>query len=241
MQISHYQTLYDSEKYHWWYRVRREFVHNLIAKYFPTQNNLRILDVGCGTGALMKELGVYGEVFGVDFSSEAVDFCRSRGIENIQKGGLENLPYTDNSFDLVLALDVLEHIPDDGKGLAEIYRVLKPDGIVIVFVPAFKFLWGVTDVISQHYRRYTKIEISNKINRVGFVIRYSSYFNFFLFPFITLTRFVVNFFKINISSENNTGKGLLNSIFYNIFRSELILLKYFKIPFGVSCVIVAKK
>ncbi|MES3005126.1 MAG: class I SAM-dependent methyltransferase [Patescibacteria group bacterium] len=241
MQINHYQTLYDSEKTHWWYRVRREFVHKLINEYFAGRNDLSILDVGCGTGALMKELEVYGEVFGVDFSEQAVDFCKSRGIKNIKRSIMEELLHEDKTFDLVLALDVLEHIPDDKKGLSEIYRVLKPGGVVIIFVPAFSFLWGVTDVVSQHFRRYTKPEIIRAAESTNFKVLYSSYFNFLLFPPILLARFITNLFRLKISSENHTGSGLLNSMLYFIFRSELFLLNFVTFPFGVSCVVVAKK
>lgn len=154
MISSHYKSIYDIELKHWWYRVRRKFVHDLINKYFKNQR-ISVIDAGCGPGALLAELNIYGDVYGVDFSQEAVDFCKSRGIVNVQKSGIESMPFESNSADLVLALDVLEHIPDDKKGLNEIYRVLKPKGMVIIFVPAFMFLWGITDVSSQHYRRYT--------------------------------------------------------------------------------------
>ena len=241
MQLSHYKTLYNSEKNHWWYKVRRELIHILIKKYMGNPKNIYILDVGCGTGALMKELEVYGNVYGIDFSDQAVDFCKSRGIVNVQKSVVEKIPYQDKYFDLVLALDVLEHIPDDKSGIKEIYRVLKPGGTVIIFVPTFMFLWGVTDVISQHYRRYTKIELFSKVKDGGFNVLYSSYFNFFLFIPIAIARYFVNIFKIKIKSENDTGDGFVNKILYKVFSLEIPLIKYFSLPFGVSGMVVVKK
>lgn len=241
MQKSHYQTLYESELNHWWYKARRELVHSLIKRHLGKNTALKILDVGCGTGALLKELGDYGEVHGIDFSSEAIDFCKSRGVVNVEKSILETITYPNGYFDLVLALDVLEHVPDDSKGISEIYRVLKPGGTVIIFVPAFKFLWGVTDVLSEHYRRYTRHEVIAKVSKQGFQIQDSSYFNFFLFPFIALSRFIVNLLKIKINSENNTGDGLLNSFLYFVFKSEVWFLRFVKFPFGVSCMVIAKK
>lgn len=241
MQISHYETLYNSEVNHWWYRVRRELIHIFIKKYINNPKNLKILDVGCGTGALMKELSIYGEVYGVDFSDQAIDFCKSRGINNVQKSGIEKIPHPDNYFDIVLALDVLEHIPDDMTGLSEIHRVLKPGGSVIIFVPTFKFLWGVTDVISQHYRRYTKPELLSKVQKTDFKVVYSSYFNFFLFFPIYFSRLIVKIFKIKLKTENDTGAGFVNNFLYHLFHLEVYILSKLIFPFGVSCAVVAKK
>ncbi len=241
MKVSHYQTLYDSELVHWWYRVRREIVHKIIKEYVGKNKDLSILDVGCGTGALIKELERYGAVYGIDFSEEAVSYCRSRGIKNVEKSIVEKIPYPEDYFDVVLAMDVLEHIPDDRVGLREIYRVLKPGGLLVIFVPAFMFLWGTTDVISQHYRRYSQSEIVGKTKEANFSVVYSSYFNFFLFFPIYLSRSIVRLFKVNIESENNTGVGVFKSVLYWIFHSEVPVLFNGSFPFGVSCVVIARK
>ena len=128
-------------------------------KLEPDRDRCRILDVGCGTGANLEMLSEFGEAEGVDVSAEALDFCRARGLENVKQGEAEHLPYEDESFDLVTGLDVVEHLDDDLAGLKEMRRVLRPDGRALLFVPAFMFLWGVQDDISNHRRRYTIAEL----------------------------------------------------------------------------------
>ena len=93
-------------------------------------------------GHLLKELETLGICYGIDISHKAVDFCRKRGIDNVQVADITNIPYPDNTFDAVIALDVIEHIKNDEEALREIYRVLRPQGMAIITVPAFMFLWG---------------------------------------------------------------------------------------------------
>lgn len=232
--------MYNVELNHWWYKVRRKFIHDLINKYVKKDSSLDMLDVGCGGGALMKELGVYGHVDGVDFSQTAVDFCKSRNIDSVQVSGIESLPFSSNKFDLVLALDVLEHIPDDKRGVDEVLRVLKPGGVFIAFVPAFMSLWGVTDIRSEHYRRYRLGQISDLFSS-DFTILKRTYFNTFLFVPIALTRILSRIFKINIQDENTMGGSFLNMIFYYIFNLERFFLNFISFPFGVSCCVVVRK
>lgn len=239
MQKIHYESIYNVELNHWWYKVRRKLIHDFFNKYM-TNKPLSILDVGCGAGALMKELETYGSVNGVDFSETAVSFCKSRGINSVQISGIESLPFQDSSFDVVLALDVLEHIPDDKKGVREAVRVLKPGGILILFVPAFTFLWGITDVRSQHYRRYNLKQLTDATEGHLEILK-RSYFNTFLFFPIATVRLLASVFKLDIKDENSMSDGFINNVFYYIFNLERSFLKFMNFPFGVSCCIVAKK
>ena len=156
MQQHTYSIMYRVEETHWWFVGRRKilssFVERLV-KNLPEQPH--ILDVGCGTGANLEMLSQFGRAEGVDVSSEALEFCQARGLKNVRRGEAEHLPYDDNSFDLVTGLDVVEHLDHDLAGLKEMRRVLRPNGRVLLFVPAFMFLWGVQDEISNHSRRYT--------------------------------------------------------------------------------------
>lgn len=242
MQNSHYETLYRIESGHWWYKARRKIIYNLIKQYRSGfGKDIKILDTGCGTGMLLKEMESFGVCYGIDISQRAVDFCKNRGIGNVQIADAANIPYSDNTFDVVVALDVIEHIKDDENALKEIYRALKPQGMAIIAVPAFMFLWGVTDVISQHYRRYTLSELRKKIEDRHFSIIRSSYFNTFLFPFIALVRLAARHLHIPIKSEASEGKGIINSVFFLIFYIESILFRYINFPFGVSAIVICKK
>lgn len=243
MDTRHYQTLYKTEKFHWWYKVRRKITHNLIDTYVDKTKSLKILDVGCGTGELLVELSSLGESFGIDNSPEAVKFSKEKGLKNILISEGTEIPFSDNYFDVVLCLDVLEHIQDDQKTIQEIFRVAKTGATVIIFVPTFKFLWGKSDDISHHIRRYRLPELRKKIEQSGLKVIRSSYFNFFLFFPILLARFLVRIFKIPIKSENEieVGKGLVNSTLFKIFSLESKVLKRSNFSFGVSGLVVAKK
>lgn len=216
-------------------------VHDLIRKYFGKRSDLNILDVGCGTGALLRELDQYGNVQGLDFSPRAVSFCKKRGLLNVEQGSVTEIRYADKTFDSVLALDVLEHVENDKEGFSEIQRVLKPEGIAIIFVPTFMFLWGVTDERSEHHRRYTVRELREKAKNAGFNIVRTSYFNTFLFLPIALLRIFVRLFGIKIKSENELGSPATNELLYRIFNTERKLLKHTDFPFGVSAMMICQK
>jgi SAM-dependent methyltransferase len=136
---------------------------------------------------------------------------------------------------------VLEHLPDDNVGIQEIHRVLKKGGIAIIFVPTFQSLWGITDEVSMHYRRYRLPGLKNKFIDRKFEIVRSSYFNTFLFLPIAVVRLAVRFFNIRITSEAETGNGIVNIILYNIFNTERRYLRSLDFPFGISGMIVAQK
>ncbi|MCK4553665.1 class I SAM-dependent methyltransferase, partial [Candidatus Parcubacteria bacterium] len=160
MQELFYKIIYKTEQQNWWYRARRIIIKQLIKKYIQ-KIRPKILDVGCGTGLLFKELQQYADVYGIDSSPSSINFCVKRGLSNIKLGDATAIPHDDNFFDIVLALDLLEHIKDDNLAIQEIKRVVRKEGIIIIFVPAFKFLWGITDEISSHYRRYRKKDFVN--------------------------------------------------------------------------------
>ena len=242
MQDNHYETLYRTESGHWWYKTRRKIIRNLIKKHRPSfGDEIKILDVGCGTGLLLKEMESLGTCRGIDVSQKAANFCGNRGIANVQVADAVGIPYPDNTFDVAVALDVVEHVENDEKAISEIYRVLKPQGIAIITVPAFMFLWGVTDVVSHHRRRYTLPELRKKVKKENFSIIRASYFNTFLFPFIALVRFAVRRLRMTMESENSEGRGLINFVLFAVFYAESILLRYVNFPFGVSAMVICKK
>ncbi|MGC2236314.1 MAG: class I SAM-dependent methyltransferase [Pyrinomonadaceae bacterium] len=244
MQQHTYEIMNRVEDSHWWFVGRRaileSFLRQIIGKFRNPQSAIRILDVGCGTGANLEMLAQFGEAEGVDVSDDALEFCRAKGLKT-HKGLAEKLPFEDESFDLVTALDVVEHLDDDVSGLEEMNRVLKSGGKTLIFVPAFMWLWGVQDDISNHRIRYTKKQIVERLEKAGFEIERATYANWTFFAPILAGRTLMKITGIKPESENNVNISALNGIFGKIFSAERFWLKNFSFPFGVSIVITAKK
>lgn len=243
MQSHHYPILYHVEETHWWYLGRRRIIQSLVEKISPTLNtpHPRILDVGCGTGANLKMLAQYGRAEGVDISPQAVDFCHERGLNSVQLGAIEDLPYESRSFELVTALDVVEHLDDDVAGLREMRRVLRPNGRLLLFVPAFMFLWGVQDDVSNHRRRYTLPGLLKAVEAAGFAVEWSSYANVSFFLPVLVVRSVMRWFGLRADTEYGINISLLNGPFSSLFAAERFIFKRGRIPFGVSAVCIARR
>lgn len=243
MKKSLYGEISAVEDENWWYRTRIHIVLDILKKRLGTRKDgIKSLDIGCGVGGVMMHLQKAGfkEVHGVDYYQEAITICKEKGLVNVVQGDASHLPFPDNSFDVVTMLDVLEHIDDDRGVLRGIRRVLKKNGTAIIFVPTFKFLWGITDEVSHHKRRYTLRELNEKAAAEGLTIIRKSYFNSLLFFPILIHRQIAKRFGLQISSELNTP-SILNPIFYVLFRFESMLLRFMDFPFGVSAMIVCEK
>lgn len=241
MDSNFYQSYFVLEENNWWFRVRRNLVFDLLRKYKITKGS-KILDFGCGSGFLVGELQKRGyDAFGVDSSEDAIKF--RKGINNLSVKKGESLNFSDSSFDLVVALDVIEHIKHDDHAVKGIERILKPGGIIIITVPAYQWMWGVQDEIAKHFRRYTVSSFSQVIrakSNLKFIRK--TYFNTFLFPPIAVVRILSKWFNLKErESDFDINSRFLNSLFYFIFNLETYFLKFCSFPFGVSILLVLKK
>lgn len=243
MQQHTYPILYEMEEAHWWHVGRRRIIASFVEEICRSlkETRPRILDVGCGTGANLKMLAQFGDAEGVDVSEDALDFCRARGLQNVRRGAAEELPYEDGSFDLVTALDVVEHLDDDVTGLKEMYRVLRPGGYALLFVPAFMFLWGVQDDVSNHRRRYTLPDLRQRVEEQGFEVKRATYANISFFAPILLGRALMRVTGLTPASENNINISALNGVLGRVFGAEGSLLHHMNFPFGVSALCVAQR
>ena len=237
-----YPILFRVEQSHWWYigrrRILEDFVEDICRRV--TDRRPRILDVGCGTGANLLMLSKYGDAEGVDISEDALAFCRERGLDKVKLGAGEELPYDDDTFDLITALDVVEHMDDDLAGLREMRRVLRPGGRVLLFVPTFMFLWGVQDDVSNHRRRYRLPELRRVLEEAGFEIERTTYANITFFLPILFVRKFMQLTGIKAASENNINVPALNGVLGRILGAESLVLKFMNLPFGVSGLCVAR-
>lgn len=243
MQQHTYSIMYEVEGTHWWFAGRRRIIAAFVEEICRKLNRdeIRILDVGCGTGANLELLGKYGKAEGVDVSPAALDFCRARGLANVRQGEAEKLPYEDGSFDLVTALDVVEHLDDDVAGLMEMRRVLRPGGRALLFVPAFMFLWGVQDDVSHHRRRYTLPGLRRVLREAGYEVERATYANISFFAPILLGRVLMRATGLRPASENNINVSALNGVLGRILGAESSLLRRMDFPFGVSALCIARK
>jgi SAM-dependent methyltransferase len=237
-----YAILFQVEQSHWWHVGRRRILAGFVEEICRsvTDRRPRILDVGCGTGANLLMLSNYGDAEGVDISKDALAFCRERGLDKVKLGAAEELPYEDGTFDLVTAFDVVEHMDQDLAGLKEMRRVLRPGGRVLLFVPAFMFLWGLQDEVSHHRRRYRAPQLRRVLEEAGFEIERTTYANITFFLPILLMRKFMRFTGIEAESENNINVSALNGILGQMLGAESLILKFTNLPFGVSGLCVGR-
>lgn len=230
------------EETHWWFVARRSILKSIIGKILIQQklkSPLKILNVGPAGGTTSIMLQDFGEVKSLEFDKLLYDYCKNERKMDVDQGSITNLPYEDESFDVACAFDVIEHVKNDTKAFEELRRVLRKNGVIIITVPAYQFLWSTHDDINYHFRRYTKKRINQLALSTGLSLLYSSYFNFFLFVPILGTRLLG---KLRSPSKNGNGSDfdqykpgqLTNKIFRSIFQAERKLLYPGKFPFGVS-------
>jgi SAM-dependent methyltransferase len=196
-----YQADWDMEERHWWFRSRRRVLWALVerAGLGPSP---RILDAGCGTGRNLAEFSELGPAEGVDISKEAVEFCHRRGLDGVRQGVVEELPFEDGRFNLILATDVIEHLPDDGKAFDELRRVAAPDARLIVTVPAYNWLWSHHDDAYHHYRRYTRPLLRRAAGAHGWEPTVTTYFYATMLAPAAAVRMLHR-----MSSRNGNGNG----------------------------------
>ncbi|HEY5815308.1 MAG TPA: class I SAM-dependent methyltransferase [Solirubrobacterales bacterium] len=187
MRESAYREHYEVEDRHWWFRGRWAVVEAMLSRTdLPTRP--RILDAGCGTGGNLERYSRMGDATGVDPSPDAVRFCHERGFGSVREAVLESLPFAGESFDLIAATDVIEHIAAEEQALRELRRVAAPDGVLLLTVPAYMWMWTEEDENLHHKRRYTRSRLRQAVELAGWQPQVVTYFNTILLPPIALAR-----------------------------------------------------
>lgn len=247
MDKAYYREYYDLERKHWWFRARAEILREHLRRLLRGRDEVRILNVGAATGRSTELLSTLGKVVSVEYDGDCCVFTRSQtGLELLQ-ASVVDLPFHDRSFDLVCAFDVIEHVEDDAKGVAELNRVCRPDGLICVTVPAFMFLWSRHDDVNHHCRRYSGPQLRALLAAAGGEPVNHSYFNFCLFFPIAAFRLLTSMLPKRQRKDAGSDffavqSPLLDRVFYAIFRSEGILLRWgVRLPVGVSILSTWKK
>ena len=233
----------EIEAKHWWFVGRRAILLDTLMRFSGASHN-KLLDIGCGTGLNAMLFSVNGFlVTGLETSAVAIGLARAIAPSiNILATSFPSSLVARDSYAVITALDVIEHIDDDKGMIRAVADALQPRGLVLISVPAFSFLWSVHDELAHHKRRYNREELSACLVTAGLEPIFISYFNFFLFPLIALFRVMSAVFGIsrNVSDFSATPK-ILNSALASIFAAERFLLRIFPLPVGVSLIAVGRK
>ena len=230
------------EDWHWWYRTRREILAALLAKLPLDREKSLLLDIGCGTGGSSLVMSQFGRAVGIDSKQSSFAISMDRPYTHRVVGSGEVLPFGDDKFDVVAALDVLEHLDDDVGGATEIKRVIKPGGAVVIFVPAFSILWGYNDDFSHHRRRYTKATLRRTMEAAGLRIDTIGYFNMLLFLPLLAARLAEKVAPARMRKiEYQDTPSMFNELLAHTFRLEVPVLRHSPLPVGSSVYCVAHK
>lgn len=242
MELCNYAAEAAAEADHWWF-VGRRLLFSHIIKRCGLPAVAEILDVGTGTGANLRMLSNLGFtcVTGLDQSPEAIRYCAQKGLGKVEMADICALPFPDCSFDLILATDIIEHVDNDCLALCEIRRVLKPNGYLLLTVPAFQLLWGLQDEVSHHKRRYRLRTLLSRIHDAGLIPKHYFYFNYLLFVPILLARRVMRLFGIELASEHEINTRWLNDVLAFLFRLDVAIAPVLRPPFGVSALVIATR
>ena len=241
MNPEEYTRMFQLEDHYWWFVARRRLALALLF-HFVNGSEKKVMDLGCGTGVVLHDLAAEkASPVGVDMNRLALGMSRSRGEFDLVQADGTALPFEANSFDAAIGLDVFEHIKDDVQAFRECARVLKPGGILVLSVPAFKWLWSPHDVALHHFRRYRAPEMRERLLEAGLEPIKLSYSVFFLFPLVLLVR---------CFERNNHGEAKaslpkvpewLNRFLIRLGDLEASLLRGIRLPWGSSVIAVARK
>jgi SAM-dependent methyltransferase len=172
-----------AERRHFWFKGFRRFVTPLIREATAGLRSPRILDCGCGTGANLELLSSFGTAWGFDLTESGLRLGRDTGRTRLARASVTAVPFPTGAFDLVTSFDVLYALKDveERAALAEMYRLVRPGGHVIINVAAMDLLKGDHSVLGREVRRYSRDRLAHVVRTAGFRIVRLTYTNAVLF------------------------------------------------------------
>jgi SAM-dependent methyltransferase len=234
-----YEQMAELDQRHWWYRARREVLSDLIRRVVRPPVDAKLLEIGCGTGHNLAMLGQFGEVDALELDDEARAVAERRLAKSVMSSPLPELAgVPERHYDLIAALDVVEHIDDDVAALASIAKRLKPGGKLLVTVPAHQWMWSAHDVVNHHKRRYSKRALQRLIDGSPLKLEAIGYFNSLLFPLAMAERL-----SSKLRGKDDADLSLpsrpLNAALEAVFAAERHLVGRLPLPPGLSLFAVA--
>ena len=192
---------------------------------------------------MTRYLQRFGQVTGIDLAPEAVSLAKQRGLTQLARSSVGAIPFRDGAFDVVTSFDVLYHlnVNDDRAALSEIHRVLRPGGIALIRLPAFDWIRGAHDEVVHTRHRYTRDELSGKLEDVGFLVERSTYANFLLFPLAPVKRYLEHRNGSHEATDLWRPPGPINRLLTDLLSLEAIPARTFGLPWGLSVFAVARR
>jgi SAM-dependent methyltransferase len=242
MNSAYYREYFHLERNHWWFKARSVILKKYLAHTLP-KKKLNILNVGVSTGHTSEMLMQFGKVTSIEYDKDCIDFTKDKIDLDILLGSILELPFESNTFDVVCAFDVVEHVEDDQLAMSELHRVCKSEGHVFITVPAFMFLWNQHDEVNHHFRRYRKPKLNALVPQGGTMV-FSSYYNCWLFFVIAPLRLLFRLFPFLTNARKGSGSDFSSpldqqqwkqSLLFSIFKSESFFLNAgIRFPVGIS-------
>jgi SAM-dependent methyltransferase len=242
METDAYHLMASHEAVHWWFVGRRAVINGVLDSiHLPP--DARVLEAGCGTGGNLYHLKRRGQVSAFEPHPDGIEIARARHPDvAIESGSLPDLlPFAEASFDLVAALDVLEHIEDDASAFAALMRLVKPGGYVVITVPTHPFLWGSHDRRLHHIRRYSVDGLRQICQVPNAEVVYFGAFNTLLAPIAFAVRLAEKLFSVNIGNQERMPAPWANRVLATIFGFEGRLVRHVRLPFGLSQAVILRR
>lgn len=237
-----YQKLAKIQESNWYFRAKRDLIKKIFIKY--KLKPYKTLDIGAGVGANFKLLKEFSrKVDGIDNSKIAIKLGKQKGINKIYYG--DALTFRKSQYDFILCSDIIEHVDED-KFFANLKQIVCPGGMVLITVPAFNFLWGDTDKISHHKKRYQLYALKELIKRNHFKIVFLNYWNILLFIPMVLYLYVFEkgifkYFRKNPKVHLLAIPKYLNKPLNTLMKIENKLCLNLPLPFGINIVALIQK
>ncbi len=246
MEREHQERYGELGEGYWWLAGKYRIVADLLGRAFhPDSATPRVLDLGCGPGNYLDVLAAHGRTYGTDYSLPALRYCARRGHARLSSADFHDLQFRSDSFDLITCIDVLEHVRDDARAAAELARVLRPGGLLVMTVPAFAALWGDHDELYGHYRRYRTGSLRRRLAGAGLEVLRVTYFE----PLYLPPLFVYRKWKRLLPRRAGLAQRddfvaigpRLNRFLTSLLAAERFVLRHANFPFGVTILALARK
>jgi SAM-dependent methyltransferase len=238
MELDAYRNMAATEDEHWWFCGRRA-IGEAVIRGLALPKDAKILEIGAGTGGNIAMLEKFGEVEAIEMSDLARQIAWEKTGRHFLYGYLpDNIPVSPGTFDLVCLFDVLEHVAEDEASLVSMRRLLKPNGKIVLTVPAHQWLWSTHDVGLHHMRRYSRELLKERIERAGYRIDKLTYTNAALFPIAALARLADRLRGSNAASGQAMPPAPVNAAMKAMFSAESLIVPNASLPFGVSLLAV---